>query len=113
MEFTARDVIELLDMYEFDLYVSPTGMSVVDRQGANLGDIESDEFMNFGALMDRFDTYHYDYIIRSIEEALDLDLDWNNPEEFIKAAKEWNATHDAIDWVDSRQLEMILMFESA
>ena len=35
---------ELLDLIEFRLIKYPDGWGLVDRQGANLGDIESDRF---------------------------------------------------------------------
>lgn len=67
-----------LDLTEFDLikhkedYNEETGQtglwSLVDRQGGNLGDIESHRFQNAREIFDRMDNYINDYIIESLEE---------------------------------------------
>lgn len=68
---------ELLDMYEFDIYTEKSNntekmvFKLLDLQGANLGNIESDEFNNLAEVVDRLDTYHQDYIYRSLEERID------------------------------------------
>jgi len=68
---------ELLDMYEFDIYTEKSDKSentvfkLLDLQGANLGDIEFDEFNNLAEVIDRLDSYHYDYILKGLEERID------------------------------------------
>lgn len=77
-------VEEVLDDMEFELLVSTsedgtTILKVRDLQGANLGDIESDEFENFDDLMDRFDIYYTNYFEEPICEEFENEIgDWNN-----------------------------------
>ena len=52
---------ELLDLIEFRLIKYPDGWGLVDRQGANLGDIESDRFDSSVTLIDRLEVYVRDY----------------------------------------------------
>lgn len=58
----------MLDLYEFDLIYVGNKFFVKDRQGANLGDIESDVFNTLADVIDRMQVYHNDYIYESIEE---------------------------------------------
>ena len=80
-------VEEVLDDMEFELLVSTSEdgtmiLKVHDLQGANLGDIESDEFENFDDLMDRFDIYYRDYYEDPIcEEFGDEIGDWTTYED--------------------------------
>ena len=80
-------VEEVLDDMDFELVVSEDEegnifLKVHDLQGANLGDIESDEYENFDDLMDRFDMYYWDYYITPISEEFENEIgDWNNYEE--------------------------------
>ncbi len=84
---------EFLDLTEFSLikhknpehiveYETPNGepdcaveyygiWSIYDRQGANLGDINSDRFDNAGQILERMDIYIHDYIVEDIENCLD------------------------------------------
>lgn len=45
--------------------------SLIDRQGANLGDINQDRFDNAGQILERMDIYIHDYIVEDIENCLD------------------------------------------
>ena len=45
--------------------------SLVDRQGAYLGDIGFDRFVSLGAVIDRMDTYHIDYFYTDYDERVD------------------------------------------
>lgn len=61
------DIIEILDTVEFTYKINENGtISLVDKLGVNLGDIESDEFTinnNLAiALIDRLSIYIEDYI---------------------------------------------------
>ena len=72
---------EFLDCTEFILvrhqndynkYTDEYGhWSLIDSQGANLGDIESDRFENARDILDRMDIYIYNYIIEDLEDCLD------------------------------------------
>lgn len=89
MEITKRDywdykaVEEVLDFMDFELLVGRNEndeivLKVRDLQGANLGDIESDEFYDFVDLMDRFDIYYKDYFEDSLLEEFESQIgDWN------------------------------------
>lgn len=52
--------------YEYD----PARWSLKDKQGANLGDIEYDRFVNAEGILDRMEIYIEDYIATPIEEEL-------------------------------------------
>lgn len=45
--------------------------SLVDCQGANLGDIESARFKNARDILEQMDIYIHDYIIEALEDCLD------------------------------------------
>ncbi len=70
------DVIEqLLDYVEFELWVAPDGLHLVDTQRANLGGIEQEVFATLDEVVERLSTYINDYIIRGIEEEFDYECD--------------------------------------
>ena len=61
------DILDILDIVEFTYKINKNGtVSLVDKLGANLGNIESDEFTinnNLAmAIIDRLSTYIEDYI---------------------------------------------------
>ena len=72
---------EFLDLTEFrlvrhqndyDEYSDEYGhWSLIDCQGANLGDIENDRFKSAAQILDRMDIYIHDYIAEDIEACLD------------------------------------------
>ena len=72
---------EFLDLTEFrlvrhqndyDEYSDEYGhWSLIDCQGANLGDIENDRFKSAAQILDRMDIYIHDYIVEDIEACLD------------------------------------------
>ena len=72
---------EFLDLIEFTLVkhkssdeeYNPWIWSLIDRQGANIGGIESFGFANAAEIFDNLDIYINDYIIRAIEEYLEDD----------------------------------------
>lgn len=82
---------QLMDLYEFRFYKAKnedgeTILKLEDLQGANLGDIESEEFRDFGEIIDRMDAYHNDYIVECLEsvvdeELTDIECEWANWEE--------------------------------
>lgn len=67
---------EFLDLTEFELIkhrpndyeYDPACWSLKDKQGANLGDIEYDRFINAEGILDRMEIYINDYIIESLEQ---------------------------------------------
>lgn len=70
-------VWEILDLEEFELAVSEykedddtisLGFNLIDRQGGNLGNIESEHFSSLASVIDRMDSYHEDYLYRPFEE---------------------------------------------
>ena len=70
------DVFEnFLDLIEFDLIKTKDedgkdAYALVDRQGANLGDIESERFKNAWEIFERLEAYILDYLVTPIEENL-------------------------------------------
>lgn len=69
---------EFLDLTEFtlvkhkpnDYEYDPAHWSLIDNQGGNLGDIESDRFTSASQILDRMDVYIEDYIATPLEEEL-------------------------------------------
>lgn len=72
---------EFLDLTEFRLVRHQNGYdeysdeyghwSLIDSQGANLGDIEGDRFESAAQILDRMTIYINDYIVEDIEECLE------------------------------------------
>lgn len=81
----------LMNLYEFSFYKTEnedgeTVLKVTDKQGANLGDIESEEFKDFAEILNRMETYHNDYIVECLANAIDDELqditdEWDTWEE--------------------------------
>ena len=70
-----NDFIELLDLIEFDLEKHDDAdedekWSLIDKQGANLGNIESDRFGDASGILDRLNIYIEDYIIDDLDRIL-------------------------------------------
>lgn len=77
---------QILDLYEFNLETEKDengklSFGLVDLQGANLWDIQSDRFYNLFGVVDRLDIYHNDYIFDALG---DSGLYWDTWEELIK-----------------------------
>ncbi len=80
---------EFLDLTEFtlikhklnDYEYDPARWGLIDNQGANLGDIQSDRFVDAADILERMDTYIHDYVITDIEELAEennIDIsDWD------------------------------------
>lgn len=68
------DLKELLSLIDFDFYIEDDKIKLKDLQGANLGNIEDEEWEIYpevvSALIDRLEVYWQDYIIRDIFELL-------------------------------------------
>lgn len=61
---------QLLNAVEFRLVKYPDGWGLVDKQGANLGEIESDRFDGAAIIIDRLDIYIGDYFVDDIRETM-------------------------------------------
>ena len=79
---------EFLDLTEFrlikqkgnDVECDPWIWSIVDLQGANLGNIEGDRFSDAQGILDRMDIYINDYFIQDIEDLLEeqrIEITWD------------------------------------
>jgi hypothetical protein len=118
---------ELLDLTEFTLVkhkvddeeYDPFRWSLIDRQGANLGDIMSFRFYNAEGIIDHLDIYINDYFYEDLENELDAygvdlcgrELPWSaetwlalrNDEEFYEKNKRYCDEHkfefDALDMI--------------
>lgn len=70
---------EFVDYFDFDYWLYDNGkellIGLIDNQGANLGDIEQDRFLNNkeGVLdiINRLETYYEDYIFNDLEIELE------------------------------------------
>ena len=80
---------EFLDLTEFrlikhkgnDAKYDPWIWSIVDLQGANLGNIEGDRFSDAQGILDRMDIYINDYFIQDIEDLLEekgIEITWDD-----------------------------------
>lgn len=87
-----KNISELLDLYEFQLIVNDDlTLSLIDLQGANLGGIESETFRTFDEVSHRLEIYHYDYIVRALEETFDVkETDFENWREMYEVLKRYD-----------------------
>lgn len=87
-----KNILELLNIYGFELIVNDDfTLSLKDLEGANLGDIESDTFKDFDDVIDRLEIYHYDYIVRDLEEQFDIkEENFDNWKEIYRYLKKEN-----------------------
>lgn len=72
-----------LDLVEFSLeyHKDTQNWGLYDRQGANLGDIQSDRFENVEQIFERMDVYICDYIFKDLNEELDnyrINISWKD-----------------------------------
>lgn len=61
---------DLLYLLEFELNKYEDGYGLIDGQGANLGDIEEDRFLDAAQIIDRLDEYIDNCLIEDLLEAL-------------------------------------------
>lgn len=59
---------DFMDLTEFSLVKYRNGWGLIDNQGGNLGDIQSDRFETAQDIFERMDHYIDDYIFRALEE---------------------------------------------
>lgn len=98
---------EFLDLIEFSLLKRANydwGMwSLVDLQGANLGNIEEDEFVSATDIIDRLDIYINDYFFDDLEcelDAYNVDL---GDREVPWDAEEWLALRDDVEFYNKNK----------
>ena len=78
-----------LELTEFTLIKHNDGWGLYDRQGGNLGDIESDRFESAAEIFDRMDAYINDYFFADLEDELEAyDVDMSD-REIPWSAEEW------------------------
>ena len=83
---------EMLDLYEFTLiHHNDNTWGLLDRQGANLGDIESDRFNTITDIIERLEVYHIDYIVYDVEEYFDI-YDYTDYLDLVTQCREKIAT---------------------
>lgn len=63
MNYYGHLLIEMIGFMEFEPVISDDGIRLKDLTGANLGDIESDTFLNASDLVERLEPYINDYIL--------------------------------------------------
>lgn len=95
---------EFLDLMEFRLvrhqndynkYTDEYGhWSLIDLQGADLGNIEGDRFESAAQILDRMDIYIRDYLIESIKDILEDEFDvdasnYSNWSDLLELAKKY------------------------
>jgi hypothetical protein len=78
---------DFLDMIDFSLLKDKDedgneGYRLIDLQGANLGDIQSEIYNNAEGVLDRMEIYEDDYIINDIAELLDDNKIQYNKDDF-------------------------------
>lgn len=66
---------QFLNTIEFRLVKYPDGWGLIDKQGANLGSIESDRFYDAATVIDRLDIYTEDYFVDDIQENMEKRVD--------------------------------------
>lgn len=71
---TVKDILDLED-FDVDVVEVADGdwgtsleFKLIDKQGGNLGNIESEQFDNLASIIDRLDIYHNNYLYKSFEE---------------------------------------------
>ena len=99
----------MLDLYEFDLALDKENYwRVVDRQSANLGGIEQEQFNTLADILDRMEAYHNDYIIEDLEKCFP-EIEYSNWEDLYKELISLSNDEDLSEFeFDIRVLEMIL-----
>ena len=96
-----------LSITDFRLVKYLDGFGLMDLQGANFGEIESDRFKTAEDIFDRMDIYINDYFITNIDELLDgkdIEVTWNNDYvSYLEHAKpllpEYNFDFDILDMI--------------
>lgn len=105
---------EFLDLIEFSLVKKSDGWSLIDNQGANLGNIQGETFDSAMDIFERLNIYINDYIFRPLEEDLDNRGETNIPhtcDEWLERSDEFeNYSFElaVIEMISSRGKEIDL-----
>ena len=112
---------QMLDLIEMQLVQYDVGFGLIDLQGVNLRDIESDLFTNAEDIVSRLDAYVNDYYYDDLEnESYDQDL-FDAFMEVVKEtdggfavawncfAKKWQGDHEVEKFVQDHQHEFNVM----
>lgn len=92
-EKTPTDLFkDYLDLTEFALEKDGDSYRLIDLQGGNLGNIESDRFDSAKEIFDRMDAYIYDYYVRPIEEEAE-NFGFELPDGDLEALVNWYKEH--------------------
>lgn len=92
-EKTPTDLFkDYLDLTEFALEKDGDSYRLIDLQGGNLGNIESDRFDSAKEIFDRMDAYIYDYYVRPIEEESE-NFGFELPDSDLEALVNWYKEH--------------------
>lgn len=82
---------QFLSTIEFRLVKCPDGWGLIDKQGANWGDIESDRFCDAATIIDRLEIYIEDSFVDDICETMDR----SSSEDWTKLLHDARATMTA------------------
>ena len=88
---TLREFLRYFD-FDYEIVKNEDGEKVIkliDLQGANLGDIETEEFYSSLEVVDRLNIYYHDYIYEAICSEYDYKGE-ENYNELLKFAKQNN-----------------------
>lgn len=113
---------EMLDVMEFELAKYDDGFGLIDRQGGNLGDIESDRFEDAQSLIDRLDIYLEDYYFADLDEAWEAEgFEGDIPEtaedwvgfmnEHKSFKEEYRHEYDVMNMIAYRDVDLNKFFE--
>lgn len=69
----------MLNVMDFKLVKGDDFYGLLDLQGANLGDIESERFTSASQLVERLDIYIADYFLTDLEEEFEVWCRTSNP----------------------------------
>lgn len=80
-----------LDFFDFEYDKDDNGYYVIDKQGANLGDIESQRFETPADVVERFrgSIYEDDYILDDLEE----EFSYDGEEDILQFVKSHNVSY--------------------
>lgn len=103
---------DFLELTDFILIKHTDGWGLYDKQGGNLGDIESDRFENVGDIFDRMDAYINDYFFEDLEnelEAYDVDMEGReipeDTQDWLDLRKDAEFYHKNQEYIDNHEFE--------
>lgn len=98
---------QLLNTIEFRLVKYPDGWGLIDKQGADLGGIESDRFDDAAMILDRLDVYIRDYFVDDIRETVGESASENWPQLLREAKAAMTSKELEYHSFDLNVLEMV------